>query len=68
MLEAKSTKKMLRRAFSVFESEQCLEMGNYCFVRGNSIEISLYLANNEIQRYRLSAGERREYQHILNEE
>ena len=26
---AKSMKKMLRQTFSVFEPEQCLEMGNY---------------------------------------
>ena len=29
MLMAKSMKKMLRQTFSVFEPEQCLEMGNY---------------------------------------
>ena len=29
MLTAKSMKKMLRQTFSVFEPEQCLEMGNY---------------------------------------
>ena len=29
MLTAKSMKKMLRQMFSVFEPEQCLEMGNY---------------------------------------
>ena len=29
MLTAKSMKKMLRLMFSVFEPEQCLEMGNY---------------------------------------
>ena len=29
MLMVKSTKKMLRQTFSVFEHEQCLEMGNY---------------------------------------
>ena len=29
MLMAKSMKKMLRQTFSVFEAEQCLEMGNY---------------------------------------
>ena len=29
MLTAKSVKKMLRQTFSVFESEQCLEIGNY---------------------------------------
>ena len=47
-------------------------------VRGNSIEILLYLAskasetvsglNNENQRYMLLANERSEYQCILNEE
>ena len=29
MFMAKSMKKMLRQTFSVFEPEQCLEMGNY---------------------------------------
>ena len=29
MFMAKSMKKMLRQKFSVFEPEQCLEMGNY---------------------------------------
>ena len=29
MLTAKSLKKMLRQTFSMFELEQCLEMGNY---------------------------------------
>ena len=29
MLMAKSMKKMLRQTFSVFEPEQCLEMGNF---------------------------------------
>ena len=29
MLMAKSMKKMLMQTFSVFEPEQCLEMGNY---------------------------------------
>ena len=29
MLTAKSMKKRLRQTFSVFEPEQCLEMGNY---------------------------------------
>ena len=29
MLTAKSRKIMLRQTFSVFEPEQCLEMGNY---------------------------------------
>ena len=29
MLMAKFIKKMLRQTFSVFEPEQCLEMGNY---------------------------------------
>ena len=29
MLMVKSMKKMLRQTFSVFEPEQCLEMGNY---------------------------------------
>ena len=29
MLTAKSMKKMLRQTFSVFELEQCPEMGNY---------------------------------------
>ena len=29
MLKAKSMRKMLRQTFSMFESEQCLEMGNY---------------------------------------
>ena len=35
MLTAKSMKKMLTQMFSVFEPEQCLEMGNYnySFVR-----------------------------------
>ena len=28
---AKSMKKMLRQTFSVFEPEQCLEMGNYMY-------------------------------------
>ena len=31
MLMAKSMKKMLSQTFSVFEPEQCLEMGNYMF-------------------------------------
>ena len=29
MFMVKSMKKMLRQTFSVFEPEQCLEMGNY---------------------------------------
>ena len=29
MLTAKSMKKMLRQTFTVFEPEQCLEMGKY---------------------------------------
>ena len=37
MVMAKSMKKMLRQTFSVFEPEQCLEMGNYKYRFNNFI-------------------------------
>ena len=40
MLMAKSMKKMLRQTFSVFEPEQCLEMGNYKYSFDRNLIIS----------------------------
>ena len=43
MFMVKSMKKMLRQTFSVFEPEQCLEMGNYKYSLSTVlIEISSY--------------------------
>ena len=43
MLTAKSMKKMLRQMFSVFELEQCLEMGKYSFDRNFIIFLQMEL-------------------------